>query len=354
MSVAVSLKLKRGNFRLDAGFAAPATGITAISGPSGAGKTTLLRAIAGLEQAEGYVRIGAETWQDDDTFIPVHERGLGYVFQEASLFSHLDVRGNLEYGMRRRAKGAGPAEFDATVDLLGLSGLLARATGNLSGGERQRVALGRALLTGPRMLLMDEPLASLDRQHKQELLPYLEKLHDELQIPVLYVSHSTDEIARLADHLLLLGKGTILAAGPVADVLTRLDLPAAHEEEAAAVITGTVAAYDEHYGLCEVLCGDTRLYVPAPPRETGHTLRLRILPRDVSLTLDPQQDTSILNILPAEITGMAAQTDARCLVRLAAGGQKLLAQITRKSADALKLETGKQVYAQIKTVALLD
>lgn len=354
MSVAVRLRLQRSAFRLDAEFTAPATGITAISGPSGSGKTTLLRAIAGLERATGSVQIGADTWQNDGQFVPVHERDLGYVFQEASLFEHLDVRGNLEYGMRRGSTTTGIAEFDATVNLLGLGDLLRRHTGNLSGGERQRVALGRALLAGPRMLLMDEPLASLDRQHKRELLPYLETLRDELQVPVLYVSHAPEEIARLADHLLLLDKGSVIAAGAAADMLTRLDLPAAHENDAAAVISGSVAGYDEHYGLCAVRCNGATLHVPAPPHEVGRKLRLRIAPRDVSLTLDQQHDTSILNILPATISEIAEQDNARCLVRLETGGQQLLAQITRKSADTLQLKQGKQVYAQIKTVALLD
>ena len=354
MTVDINLSVQRGGFSLEAGFNAPASDITAISGPSGAGKTSLLRAIAGLDRAEGHVRVGQRVWQDAQTFVPVHERRLGYVFQEASLFEHLDVRGNLEYGMRRSASAAGADAFTAAVSLLGLQNLLARSTANLSGGERQRVAIGRALLTGPRMLLMDEPLASLDRHHKQELLPYLEKLHDELQIPVLYVSHSADEIARLADHLVLLDSGNVIAEGPTADLLTRLDLPAAHEDEAAAVLTGTIAGYDDEFGLCEVRCNGSHLYIPSAPRPTGHELRLRVLSRDVSLTLHAQQETSILNILPAEITEIAAHSDSRCLVRLDAGGQQLLAQITRKSAQALQLENGKRVYAQIKTVALLN
>ncbi|MBT8422779.1 MAG: molybdenum ABC transporter ATP-binding protein [Gammaproteobacteria bacterium] len=354
MTVAVDLQLRRGLFRLRARFEVPASGVTAISGPSGAGKTSLLRAIAGLERGRGLVKVGEQVWQDAQQFIPVHQRGLGYVFQEASLFAHLDVRGNLEYGLQRRAAQPKPEEFATTVELLGLSDLLTRSTANLSGGERQRVAIGRALLAGPRILLMDEPLAALDRRHKQELLPYLETLHDELQIPVLYVSHSPDEVARLADHLLLIDHGNVVASGPTAEVLTRLDLPAAHEEDAAAVITGTITRYDDDYSLCEVTFGEHTLFVPSPPRATGTTLRLRILPRDVSLTLHPQQDTSILNILPVNVTAVAAKPDSRCLIGLEVGGQQLLAQITRKSADALQLAPGKRVYAQIKTVALLS
>jgi len=354
MSIDINLRLRRDAFTLDAQATTPPAGITAISGPSGAGKTTLLRAIAGLERAQGHVHVGTQIWQDENFFMPVHQRGLGYVFQESSLFAHLNVRRNLEYGLRRTGARISPASFAATVELLGLADLLERDVTNLSGGERQRVAIGRALLTAPGVLLMDEPLASLDRHHKHELLPYLEQLRTELQIPILYVSHAADEIARLADYLILMDNGHSIASGDAPELLTRLDLPAAHAADAAAVITATVSGYDHDYGLSELLCGQSRLFVPSNPLPKGRELRLRVLPRDVSLTLQPQQDTSILNILPARVVATTDDPGARRLVRLDADGQPLLAQITRKSADALGLQPGKQVYAQIKTVALLN
>ena len=352
MSIRVALQLEREGFALDARFDAPARGITAISGPSGSGKTTLLRAIAGLERGRGTVMHGNRIWQDDRVFVPVHERRLGYVFQESSLFPHLSVQGNLEYGLKR-AGGSGAALANAS-ELLGLGDLLHRDPATLSGGERQRVAIARALLAEPSVLLMDEPLAALDRDHKRELLPYLDELPQAWDIPVLYVSHSPEEIARLADHMVLMQNGSTIAAGDAGELLTRLDLQPAHDDDAAAVISAVVVDHDPEYGLCELRCGKASLFVPSAPLGKGRELRLRILARDVSLTLEPQQNTSILNILPVTVREIVADTDAGCLVRLDAEGCLLLSRITRKSADALALVAGKQVYAQIKTAALPD
>ena len=352
MSVCVELQLQRQSFLLDARFEAPARGITAISGPSGSGKTTLLRAVAGLERGRGKVLNGSHVWQSDIVFVPVHERRLGYVFQEPSLFPHLNVQGNLEYGLTRA--GSSRNSLSNAIDLLGLGALLPRDPATLSGGERQRVAIARALLAEPLLLLMDEPLASLDRHHKRELLPYLADLPEAWQIPVLYVSHSPEEIARLADYMVLMQDGKSIAAGDTGELLTRLDLQPAHDDDAAAVITATVADYDAAYGLCKLHCGAAELFVPSAPRENGGELRLRVLARDVSLTLEPQQQTSILNILPVTVREVVNETDAGCLVRLDADGCLLLSRITRKSADALALSPGKRIYAQIKTAALPD
>ncbi len=353
MSIRVELELHRPGFALQANFTTAAQGITAIAGASGAGKTTLLRAIAGLEQANGKVSIGAHIWQDGDRCVPVHERRLGFVFQEASLFPHLDVRGNLHYAAQRcRDTAAAPGLADICA-LLRLDALLDRSPATLSGGERQRVAIGRALLTGPRLLLMDEPLAGLDTQHKRELLPYLDTLHRELQIPVLYVSHAADEIARLADELVLLESGRTIAHGPVNAMLTRLDLRLAHDDDAAAILFATTVTADAGHGLAELACDTGPLWVPADGTTSGK-VRVRIMARDVSIALTRPEQTSILNVLPAIIIALDDENAAQCLLQLAVGGQTLLSRITRRSAEHLQLRTGMHVYAQIKTMALLN
>ena len=229
MTIEARFDIDRGDFRLDVDLSIPARGITALFGPSGCGKTTLLRAIAGLERVPGgHLGMAGETWQDDGLFVPTHKRPIGYIFQEASLFSHIDVRGNLEYGTRRMRDGQDRVSLEEAVDLLGIGHLLDRRPHTLSGGERQRVAIARALAVSPRLLLMDEPLASLDLERKQEILPYLESLHRTLEIPVIYVSHEPDEVARLADHMVLLEAGRVIASGTVHDMFTRLDLPLAN------------------------------------------------------------------------------------------------------------------------------
>ncbi|WP_456406082.1 molybdenum ABC transporter ATP-binding protein, partial [Thiolapillus sp.] len=250
MSIEVGLKLQQEDFSLDVDLSIPAGGISALFGPSGCGKTTLLRAIAGLErQARGTLRVNGMRWQDQGFFLPPHKRSLGYVFQEASLFPHLNVQHNLEYGLKRVANGERKVSLDSAIELLGIGQLLDRKPHQLSGGERQRVAIARALAVSPSLLLMDEPLAALDMVRKQEILPYLESLHSRLEIPVIYVSHSPDEVARLADHLILMADGTISASGPIADMLTRVDLPLAQGNDAEALIEATVAKHDPAYEL---------------------------------------------------------------------------------------------------------
>jgi molybdate transport system ATP-binding protein len=348
-----NLHLVRDDFRLDASFDASGGGITAIFGASGAGKSTLLRAIAGLEKSTGQLTIGNKVWQDDNVFVPTHQRAVGFVFQESDLFSHLSVRGNLEYGYKRTPANTRQIEFDQAVDLLSLDNLLDKHATQLSGGERKRVAIARALLSSPQLLLMDEPLASLDSQHRQEVMPFLEQLHNRLALPILYVSHSMDEIMRLADNLILLDRGRVTATGPINEVLTRFDLPVAHEYDAGAVLETTVTGYDPQFNLTTLDFGGGTLLVPGKLMATGSATRVRVLARDVSLTLQRQTATSILNIVPAQVTATTGDGAAGMLVRLDAAGSVLLARITRKSLAMLKLEPGKHVWAQIKTVALL-
>ncbi|MCF6338618.1 MAG: molybdenum ABC transporter ATP-binding protein [Gammaproteobacteria bacterium] len=363
MTIEAQLHLQRDDFTLDATFCVPSHGITALFGPSGCGKTTLLRAIAGLEkETQGRFIIGDTVWQDETHCLPAHQRELGYVFQEASLFEHLSVRQNLEYGLKRLPAEKQRFDFDQAVTLLDLATLLPRQPARLSGGERQRVAIARALLSSPQLLLMDEPLAALDQQRKREILPFFARLHNELDIPILYVSHAADEVARLADHLVLLNGGRVQASGPIAEMLTRADLPLAHDYDAAAIIEASVSGHDTQFNLTQLTFPGGQLSVPRSGSgnglPVGQTVRLRVLARDVSLTLKQQTGTSILNIVPVTITALnaenARQSNAQLLVQLDANGVPLLARITRKSATALALEPGKPVFAQIKAIALLD
>ncbi len=354
MSIEVGLKLQQEDFSLDVDLSIPAGGISALFGPSGCGKTTLLRAIAGLErQARGTLRVNGMRWQDQGFFLPPHRRSLGYVFQEASLFPHLNVQHNLEYGLKRVANGERKVSLDSAIELLGIGQLLDRKPHQLSGGERQRVAIARALAVSPSLLLMDEPLAALDMVRKQEILPYLESLHSRLEIPVIYVSHSPDEVARLADHLILMADGTISASGPIADMLTRVDLPLAQGNDAEALIEATVAKHDPAYELTYLDFPGGRFTVGRKDLPVGTKVRLRVIARDVSITLEKQSGTSILNIFPASVDEIVPTGSAQVTVRLLAGGVPLLSRITRKSASMLELAPGKQVYAQAKTVALL-
>ncbi|KPV39671.1 molybdenum ABC transporter ATP-binding protein [Thiohalorhabdus denitrificans] len=348
--------LDRPDFHLEAAFEAPPGGVTALFGPSGSGKTTLLRCVAGLERApEGYLEVGGTVWQDEDAglFRPPHRRGVGYVFQEAALLPHRTVTGNLAYGYRR-ARGPRRLAWGEVIDLLGLEPLLERRPAGLSGGERQRVAIGRALLAGPNLLLLDEPLSALDRAAKAEILPYLERLRDRLALPVLLVSHAVDEVARLADHLVLLEAGHVQGTGPLAEMATRLDLPLAHGEPAEAVVEARVAGHEPGYGLTSLSFPGGRLSVPALDRPPDAPVRVRIRARDVSLTRQPPRETSILNVLTARVADMREEGAEGVMVRLEAGGAPLLARITRKSRDALGLEPGMEVFAQIKGIALAD
>ncbi|MGP0014131.1 molybdenum ABC transporter ATP-binding protein [Pseudomonas sp.] len=358
-SIQVHLRLDYPDFALDLDLQLPGRGVTALYGHSGSGKTTCLRCIAGLEKApEAFIRINDQVWQDSarKIFVPPHKRALGYVFQEASLFAHLSVRANLEFGLRRIPREQRRVDMVHATELLGIGHLLDRHPQHLSGGERQRIGIARALLTSPQLLLMDEPLAALDSQRKNEILPYLERLHDELEIPVLYVSHSQDEVARLADHIVLLSAGKALASGPIGETLARLDLPMALGDDAGVVIEGTVIAYDSQYQLLTLQLPDSQLNVRVAhaPLAPGKRLRFKIQARDVSLSRQPGEHSSILNLLPVTLTGeIPADNSAHVLIRLEAAGTPLLARITRYSRDQLQLAPGQTLWAQIKAVAVL-
>jgi len=337
-------------------FDAPAQGITALFGASGSGKTTLLRCIAGLDRADsGDVSLQGACWQNSarNIFVPTHRRRLGYVFQDAALLDHLTVAGNLEYGYRRTPAAERSVTLDQAMNWTGIGHLLTRRTHGLSGGERSRVALARALATSPRLLLMDEPLAALDMPAKAEILPYLERLHRELSIPVLYVSHALDEVARLADHMVYLEQGRSLAAGDLAAMLTRTDLPLSHSDEASAVIAARVVSRDAEYQLATLEFNGQILRVPDGGLAVGAAARVRILARDVSLSRTLHENTSILNIFPVTLTSLHADRPAQVLVGLEAAGVPLLARLTRKSWHELGLAVGQRVYAQVKSVALL-
>jgi molybdate transport system ATP-binding protein len=354
--ITATLKQALGSFSLDVALDLPGRGVTAIFGPSGSGKTTLLRSIAGLEHARGgYLSVNGEVWQDDSrsTFMPVYRRSLGYVFQEASLFSHLTVQRNLDYGRRRVPADAHRVSLDQIIALLGIEDLLHRQSDTLSGGERQRVAIARALATSPKLLLMDEPLASLDGQRKADILPYLERLVAELSIPVLYVSHAPDEVARLADHLVLLDDGRVQAAGPTRELMTRLDLPLAHGDSAAAIIDALVTSVDAAYHLSHAEFSGGRINLLNPLLNVGQRVRVRIQARDVSITLARQQGTSVQNIFAVTVTTVSPDSPGQLMLGLDANGSTLLARVTRKSADALGLMPGMQVFAQVKGVAVL-
>ncbi len=354
MSIEARFHLQKQEFTLDIDLTVPTRGVLAVFGPSGCGKTTLLRVIAGLERVPGgYLKVGEMVWQAGNRFVPPHKRSLGYVFQEASLFPHLTVQGNLEYGMKRVPKEERKVSLDRAIELLGIGSLLERRADQLSGGERQRVAIARALAVSPRLLLLDEPLAALDMARKREIMPYLESLHAELKIPVIYVSHAPDEVARLADYLVLLERGKIRASGEIAEMLTRLDLPLARGADAAAIVETRVAGHDAEYHLTRLEFSGGEIIVSRKNLPVGHPVRVRIAARDVSLTLKRQSGTSILNIFPATVTELTPTGESKMTVRLMVAGVPLLSRITRRSAAALDLKPGKAVYAQVKSVALL-
>ena len=349
-------RLDRGGFDLDVDLDLPGRGITALFGHSGSGKTTLLRLIAGLERVEaGELSVNGQVWQAGGKFLSTDRRPLGYVFQEANLFSHLSVRRNLEYGRRRVVEAERKVSLEHAIELLGIGHLLERKPDSLSGGERQRVGIARALAVSPRILLMDEPLAALDLARKQEILPYLENLHDELDIPVLYVSHAPDEVARLADHLVVMDAGRAVASGPLTDTLARLDLPIRLGEDAGVVLDSVVAERDAKWSLARVDFGGGSVWVRDCGQAVGRHVRVRILARDVSLALTRHNGTSILNTLQALVAEIADDAHpALALVRLNVGGTPLVARVTKRSAAALDLSVGKILHAQIKSVAILE
>ena len=355
MSIRARFRLAYPAFTLEVDVDLPGRGVTVLFGRSGSGKTTLLRCIAGLEEtADGLLVVNGETWQDGARRLPVHRRAIGYVFQEARLFPHLSVAANLDFGRRRIAASERSVSLAQAVELLGIAHLLERRTEHLSGGERQRVAIARALATSPRLLLMDEPLAALDHARKQEILPYLERLHDELAIPVLYVSHSPDEVARLADQIVVIEAGRVVAQGPLSETLARVDLPLRLGEDVGVVFTGTVLERDAEWHLARVGFAGGEVWVRDGGAAVGRSVRLRILARDVSIARSRHDDVSIMNLLPATVITHAAEDHpAIALVQLRVGSTPLLARLTRHSAQRLELAPGLPVWAQVKAVALV-
>ncbi len=356
MTLALQLSLPRAGFRLEVACELPARGITGLFGRSGSGKTTLLRCIAGLEPAvRGQIEFNGEPWQDAQRFVPAHRRAVGYVFQESSLFPHLDVRANLEYGLQRVPPAQRRLDLEEAVRQLDLASLLRHRPAQLSGGERQRVAIARALLSSPRLLLLDEPLSSLDPRSRAEILPHLERLRDVASIPVIYVSHVLGEIMRLADELVLLEAGRVRAVGPLQQLLTRSDLPLAQFTDSGSVFDAVIEEHDPTYQLSYVRISAGRLAVALKQAPIGQHVRVRIDARDVSLALKPPELTSILNVLPATVRELAGDGDpAQTLVRLELGTEPLLARITRRSAVQLGLTPGMRLHAQIKSVALME
>lgn len=352
--------MQRRDFSLNVDLTLPARGITALFGPSGSGKTTCLRVLAGLERStQGRVQVGDALWQDSaaGVFVPTHRRALGYVFQEASLFDHLTVERNLRFGFDRTPPSERRHDWRHGLDLLGIGHLLQRRAHELSGGERQRVAIARALATSPRLLLMDEPLAALDAQRKAEIVPWLEQLHEALDIPVVYVTHSLDEVARLADHVVLLEHGRARAQGPVMEMLARSDLPLAHGDDASALIEAVTCGLRSDSALCELRFDGGTLLIPqtrATPLPERTPVRVRIQARDVSLSMVRPEHSSVLNILPATVTDLCDDGPGQVLVGLRLGQEaRLLSRISHLSCQRLGIAPGVTLYAQIKGVAMV-
>lgn len=346
---------KLGRFDLDVAFDAPARGVTALFGPSGCGKTSVLRCMAGLTRiADGFLSIDGEIWQDGAFFRPTHRRALGYVFQDANLFPHLSVRDNLLYGAPRD-RTLWTIPFDETIALLGVEPLLDRAPLMLSGGERQRVAIGRALLSQPKLLLMDEPLSALDRLTKDEILPYLERLHESLSIPVIYVSHDIGEIEQLADRLVLMQAGRVLSSGPIGQLQTDAALALPFLSEAAVSLDAVVESFDAADGLAGLRVDGARLLAPAARATPGEARRIRIHAADISLARQRPLASTILNVTPARIVS-ARESGRQITAVLGLGengeGARLLCRVTLRSWRTLELATGQSVFAQIKAVSL--
>ncbi|WP_075289483.1 molybdenum ABC transporter ATP-binding protein [Pararhizobium arenae] len=353
MSLIVSARHRLGAFSLEASFTSERV-VTALFGRSGSGKTSLLRIIAGLTAPhEGKVSLDGDVLVDtvQRRFVPCHRRRFGYVFQEARLFPHLTVRKNLGYGRWFAPKAAQADDFARVVDLLGIETLLERCPSNLSGGEKQRVAIGRALLSSPRLLLMDEPLAALDDERKAEILPYLERLRDETRVPIVYVSHSVAEVARLADHVVVMEAGRVKAFGTTADILGDNSVSiAAERRETGALLEGTIRAVDEVRGLTTVALTSATLLIPGR-HAVGKPVRVHIPARDVMLATKKPEGISALNILEGKIAGMTGGGADAVDVLVACGGDMIQSRITRFSAERLELSIGMPVYAIIKTVS---
>jgi len=353
--IEIRVQRRLGSFVLAAEFSAPASGVVALFGRSGAGKTSLINAIAGIIRPEaGRIRIGERTFFDSDTGIdlPIERRGVGCVFQDSRLFPHLSVESNLRYGLKRARGRARPIDVETVLTLLDIRPLLARRPHTLSGGERQRVALGRALLAQPTLLLMDEPLASLDAPRKAEILRYIERLRDEVRLPIIYVSHAIEEVVRLADYIVALSDGKVEAAGPLEQIMGRPELaPILGRFEAGAILDCTVLRHDRRYGLSTLAFADGELRVPLVDLAEGTPLRVRIRARDVSIAVSPPTDVSVSNRLPGVVSDITVREDPYADVAINLGRTRIRALVTRESLERLALRPGVRVWAMDKTVA---
>jgi molybdate transport system ATP-binding protein len=352
--LSVVVRHRLGDFLLDAAFESDG-GLTALFGRSGSGKTSLVNAIAGLIRPQrGHIVVDGEVLTDtaSGVFVPARRRHVGYVFQEGRLFPHLTVRQNLLYGRWFASRRSRPGEVDHVIELLGLGELLGRRPANLSGGEKQRVAIGRALLAQPRLLVMDEPLASLDEARKTEILPYIERLRDEFAIPIVYVSHAIAEVTRIATTMVVMSEGRVAAVGPPAAIMGRIDLfPLTGRAEAGALLSTRVAEHDIRFGLTTLRAAAGELRVPYIDMRLGTQLRVRIRARDVMIALEPPRGLSALNILPGKVAEIGPADGPIVEIRLDCAGEALIARLTRRSVESLGLVPGRQVYAVIKSIA---
>ena len=349
-----SIKLQRKEFSIEAEFDIPSRGVMGIFGHSGSGKTTLLRCIAGLEKdAHGQIEINGQTWLSNDQNLSSQERNIGYIFQESRLFPHLSVQANLDYGVKRCAEcDTTTLDRDHLYELLNIGHLLDRKPHQLSGGEKQRVAIGRALLKNPQIMLLDEPLASLDQKRKQEILPFLDRLHEELSIPMLYVSHSMTEVSRLCDYMLVMEQGRVQFNGSLHDALVSPESPLSHEEDAAAILEGTVAKQEKEFQLSTIqTCNGNNIMVPSTAN-VGQHVRLRIKATDVSLCRTAVTDSSILNVIQGKIATVLNESQGHVLLQVNSHEDILLARISSKSYQQLGLAPDQDIYLQIKAVSI--
>lgn len=350
------IQLQRADFRVDAKFTIPAKGVLGIFGHSGSGKTTLLRCVAGLEkEAAGLIRVNGETWLDQRANLSIQQRNIGYIFQESRLFPHMTVAKNLEYGAKRRSvRSSESSDVDRghLLELLNIGHLLDRCPFQLSGGEKQRVAIGRALLKKPQMLLLDEPLASLDQKRKQEILPFLDKLHDELKIPMLYVSHSLEEVSRLCDHMLVMDQGQVKFNGGIHDALVSPESPLATDDNAAAILDGVISKQEKDFQLSTVHTESGTALQVQGVFTLGQKVRLRVKANDVSLSKTPATDSSILNIIKGMVAEIIEEQAAYILLRVNINNDIILARISRKSFQFMGIEINQTVFIQIKAVSI--
>ena len=345
---------KIGDFTLEVEQSLSSNAVTAIYGASGSGKTTLLRVIAGLlKPLQGELMFNGHCWQSNNDFLPAHKRQLAYVFQEPSLFEHLSVRGNIDYAFKRSRYSKKLITPEHAIEQLELNRLLDRSIQTLSGGEKQRVAIARAICSNPRLLLMDEPLSALDRESKSQILPMIVSLHERFNLPIVYVSHALDEVSRLADDLLLMERGRVIASGDIKTMLTQLDLSMAQSADAESLINATVVMHDDEFGLTYLDSPLGQFSVLKRSIDIGDKVRILVAARDVSITLNRQVDTSILNIFPAVIDQIEDADKAQVTIRLISNGVRILSRLTKKSVAVMRLKVGSEVYVQTKSVAIL-